>query len=54
MYKTNQQAWNEVMSGARKHERTMEIANELFPTNFKRINFIGLNEDQRNLILSKL
>ena len=53
MYKTNKQAWNEVMAGAKEHDLTMKIANELFPTNFKRVNLIGLNEDQRNLIYSK-
>ncbi len=53
-YKTNTQAHDEVMQAAREHEKIMLIANELFPSEVTRVNLIGLSEDQRNEIYSKL
>ena len=45
MYKTNQQAWNEVMSGIRESERTTKICVEMFGQE----NLIGLTNEQRDL-----
>jgi len=45
MYKTNQQAWNEVMAGIKESERTTKICIEMFGQE----NLIGLSDNQRNL-----
>ena len=50
IYKTNQQAWDDVVSEINKHEALMKIANKLFPSETPRKNFIGLTTDQRNQV----
>lgn len=45
MYKTNNQAWNEVMNSFKESERRTVICQEMFGQD----NLIGLSEDQRNL-----
>jgi hypothetical protein len=45
MYKTNQQAWNEVMSGVKESERRTNICIEMFGQE----NLIGLSDEQREL-----
>ena len=45
MYKTNQQAWNEVMSGVKESERRTNICIEMFGQE----NLIGLSGEQREL-----
>ena len=42
-YKTNQQAWNEVMRGVKESERQTKICQEMFGQD----NLIGLTEEQR-------
>ena len=43
-YKTNQQAWNEVMSNIKEDERQTAICREMFGQD----NLIGLTDEQRN------
>ncbi len=45
MYKTNQQAWDEVMRGIKESERRTVICREMFGQD----NLIGLNDEQRDL-----
>ena len=45
MYKTNQQAWNEVMQAAKESDRRTKICQEMFGQD----NLIGLSEEQREL-----
>jgi len=45
MYKTNNQAWNEVMSSFKESERRTVICQEMFGQD----NLIGLSEEQRDL-----
>ena len=45
MYKTNKQAWNEVMSGIKESERRTKICIEMFGQE----NLIGLSDAQRDL-----
>lgn len=44
MYKTNSQAWNEVMSNIKEHERQTKICQQMFGQD----NLVGLTEEQRN------
>ena len=44
-YQTNQQAWDEVMSGIKESERRTEICKEMFGQE----NLIGLTNEQRDL-----
>ena len=44
MYKTNQQAWKEVMQGIKESERQTKICQRMFGQD----NLIGLTEEQRN------
>ena len=45
MYKTNQQAWDEVMRNIKESERRTAICQEMFGQD----NLIGLTNDQRDL-----
>ena len=45
MYKTNQQAWNEVAASFREDKRRTAICQELFGQD----NLIGLSDEQRTL-----
>ena len=45
MYKTNQQAWNEVMSGIKESEKRTQICIKMFGQE----NLIGLSDEQRDL-----
>ena len=45
MYKTNQQAWNEVMRGIKESERRTAICRRMFNQD----NLIGLSDAQREL-----
>jgi hypothetical protein len=49
-YLTNNEAWDEVTSEFVKIRTLNTIANELFPTTFKRTSFKGLKEIQRDEI----
>ena len=44
MYKTNQQAWKEVMQGIKESERNAAIIRKMYGQD----NLIGLTEEQRN------
>jgi hypothetical protein len=44
MYKTNQQAWNEVMNNITISEKRSELSRQMFGQD----NLIGLNADQRD------
>jgi hypothetical protein len=44
MYKTNSQAWNEVMNSFKESERRTLICREMFGQD----NLIGLSEEQRD------
>ena len=50
MYKTNQQAWNEVMRGIKESERQAKICRKMFGQD----NLIGLTEEQRNKCLEAI
>jgi hypothetical protein len=50
MYKTNQQAWNEVMDTITESKRREAICMELFG----QVNLIGLSEEQRNLFYKSI
>ena len=50
--KTNIQCHEEMLQASREHELKMTIANELFPSEVTRVNFIGLSNDQRDEIYS--
>ncbi len=50
MYKTNQQAWNEVMSNIKESERRSKICQELFG----QANLIGLTTEQRDLFYESI
>ena len=43
MYKTNQQAWNEVMNSFKEDERRTAICQKMFEQD----NLIGLSDEQR-------
>jgi len=45
MYKTNQQAWDEVMQGIKESKRRAQICQEMFGQE----NLIGLTNEQRDL-----
>ena len=45
MYKTNQQAWDEVMQGIKESERRTVICQQMFGQD----NLIGLTNEQRDL-----
>lgn len=45
MYKTNQQAWDEVMRGIKESERRTVICQQMFGQD----NLIGLTNEQRDL-----
>ena len=45
MYKTNNQAWNEVMNRAKESERRTAICQEMFGQE----NLYGLTEEQKEL-----
>lgn len=45
MYKTNQQAWDEVMQGIKESERRTVICQQMFGQE----NLIGLTNEQRDL-----
>tara|TARA_R110000851_G_scaffold321509_1_gene486955 strand:+ start:101 stop:253 length:153 start_codon:yes stop_codon:yes gene_type:complete len=45
MYKTNQQAWNEVAASFREDKRRTAICQEMFGQD----NLIGLSEEQKEL-----
>lgn len=50
MYKTNQQAWNEVAASFREDERRTKICIELFGQE----NLIGLSDEQRELYYNSI
>ena len=49
-YQTNQQAWDEVMSGIRESERRTKICLEMFGQE----NLIGLSDEQRELFWNSI
>ena len=50
MYKTNQQAWNEVAFNIKESERQAKICQELFG----QVNLIGLTTEQRDLFYKSI
>jgi hypothetical protein len=50
MYKTNQQAWDEVTNEIIKSRKLTKITMELY----NQENFIGLTQEQRDNVYSKL
>ena len=50
MYKTNQQAWNEVTHNYNESKRQAKICQELFG----QVNLIGLTTEQRDLFYKSI